>query len=202
MKSITKIDRTTAADHPPHLDRCINPDSHSRPFQKYTPMPSSKLLSVSLAASQTPKEFYKRDPLNNLLTFTIVGQPLLREVVDRSNGPIVHPQKPLNVQASCRQGEIQELVWNDVRGLLHILGPHKLKPTHHTSSQGSTFIGTVHGEFKENSDHLQAAENQIRNRIAALNVWDGGGSRTGAYLIRSESSSLLAELVPWVGARR
>ncbi|RUP46191.1 hypothetical protein BC936DRAFT_147239 [Jimgerdemannia flammicorona] len=67
---------------------------------------------------------------------------------------------------------------------------------------GSTFIGTVHDEFKANSDHLQSAENQIENRIAALIVWAGGGSRTGSYLFRSESSSLLAELVPWVGPRR
>ncbi|MFT5194965.1 MAG: 6-phosphofructokinase 1 [Cellvibrionaceae bacterium] len=71
--------------------------------------------------------------------------------------------------------------WNDVGGILH---------------RGGTTIGTARCEiFRTREGRLMAAGNLLRNGLSKLVVIGGNGSLTGAILLQTEWSGLVAELV-------
>ncbi|MFN2161853.1 MAG: 6-phosphofructokinase [Candidatus Promineifilaceae bacterium] len=77
--------------------------------------------------------------------------------------------------------QIRPIGWSDVGGILHL---------------GGTVIGSARcQEFRTREGRRKAARNLVQKGIEALIVIGGDGSLTGAHILQSEWSDLLAELV-------
>ena len=77
--------------------------------------------------------------------------------------------------------QIRPIGWSDVGGILHL---------------GGTVIGSARcQEFRTREGRRKAARNLVQKGIEALIVIGGDGSLTGAHILQSEWSELLAELV-------